>query len=207
MRKIRFQIISVIIGLGVLMFSSCDFMYDDPEEISTSGENSFYSLDASSYSAWVYVKLSTHKFKIVEMSDTDSIPADWDFAIHRYNCKTNGGSVMETEYGELSELTASGKLPSGEFVSDIMTDSVVVSDISKMMLGELVYQKTNLNMMLSHWMTLDTGSMPPSYTTSNRVYILKLKDNTYAAVRFTDYMNANGTKAYISFDYIYPLSL
>lgn len=197
----------VIIGLGVFILSSCGFMYDDPEEISTSGENYFSSLDASSYSTWVYVKLSTHKSTIVEMSDTDSIPADWDFAIHRYNCKTNGGSVMETEYEKLSELTASGKLPSGEFVSDIMTDSVVVSDISKMMLGELVYQKTNLNVMLSHWMTLDTGSMPPSYTTSNRVYILKLKDNTYAAVRFTDYMNANGTKAYISFDYIYPFSL
>ena len=207
MRKSRFEIISVIIGLGVFMLSSCGFMYDDPEEISTSGENSFSSLDASSYSAWVYVKLSTHRSEIVEMCDTGRIPADWDFAIHRYNCKTNGGSVIETKYTKLSELTASGELSSGEFVPDVMTDSVVVSDASKMLSGILMYQKTNLNMTLSHWMTLDTGSMPPSYTTSNRIYILRLKNNTYAAVRFTDYMNASGIKGYISFDYIYPLSL
>lgn len=207
MEKIRKYSISIFIGLGVLLLSSCDFMYDNPGEGTNSSSNSFSSINASSYSAWVYVNLSTHKTTTVEITDTENIPADWDFAIHRYNCKTNGGAVMETDYEQLSALTESSILLSGEFTSDIMTDSVVITDVSEMMSGKLVYQKTYLNNVLSHWMTLDTSIMPPSYTTSDRVYILKLKDDTYAAIKFTDYMNAAGTKGYISFDYIYPLSL
>ncbi len=36
--------------------------------------------------------------------------------------------------------------------------------------------------------------MPPVYTMSNQVFLIRLKDNTYAAIRFTNYMNARGIK-------------
>ena len=43
------------------------------------------------------------------------------------------------------------------------------------------------------------------YTMSNQVYLIRLKDNTYAAIRFTNYTNARGIKGYIDFDFLYPL--
>ena len=40
-----------------------------------------------------------------------------------------------------------------------------------------------------------------AYQTS---YLIRLKDNTYAAIRFTNYTNAKGIKGYIDFDFLYP---
>ena len=64
---------------------------------------------------------------------------------------------------------------------------------------------THLNDILSGWLNVDTSSMPPIYTMSNQVYLIRLKDNTYAAIRFTNYTNARGIKGYIDFDFLYPL--
>ena len=44
-------------------------------------------------------------------------------------------------------------------------------------------------------------------TLSNKVYMVKLKDGTYAAVRLTNYMNASGVKGFMTIDYIYPFEL
>ena len=46
--------------------------------------------------------------------------------------------------------------------------------------------------------------MPPIYTPSNKVYLLRMKDGTMAAIRLVSYMNAAGIKGYMTFDYIYP---
>jgi len=198
----------VFAAMGALLLPSCDFMYDDPEEAEEEvTEGHFAYVDATSYAAWTYIDLSAKKATTVSVDDEENVPAEWDFALHRYNCKTNGGAVMETEFSSLDDLTKSGALPSGSWTEDVLTDSTVVVDASHMMEGQLVYQTTNVNTVFSRWMTLDTSNMPPTYTTSDRVYLLRLADETIAAVRFTDYMDASGAKGYISFDYIYPLEL
>lgn len=46
--------------------------------------------------------------------------------------------------------------------------------------------------------------MPPIYTPSNKVYLLRMEDGTMAAIRLTSYMNAKGAKGYMTFDYLYP---
>ena len=49
--------------------------------------------------------------------------------------------------------------------------------------------------------------MPPTYTLSNKVYLVKLKVGTDAAVRLTNYMNASSVKGFMTIDYIYPFEL
>ncbi len=63
------------------------------------------------------------------------------------------------------------------------------------------------NEELSKWLNVDKSNMPPTYTLSNKVYMVKLKDGTYAAVRLTNYMNASGVKGFMTIDYIYPFEL
>lgn len=46
--------------------------------------------------------------------------------------------------------------------------------------------------------------MPPVYTLSNKVYILKLKDGTHAAIRLSDFKNALMVKEFMKIEYIYP---
>jgi predicted DNA-binding protein with PD1-like motif len=47
--------------------------------------------------------------------------------------------------------------------------------------------------------------MPPSYTLSGRIYIIRLADGTRAAVRLTNFMNAASVKGYMTLEYQYPL--
>ena len=86
---------------------------------------------------------------------------------------------------------------------DITTDKIAI-DMSGMMEGNIVYTDSYYNSVLSTWLNVDTSTMPPIYTMSNQVYLIRLKDNTYAAIRFTNYTNAKGIKGYIDFDFLYP---
>ena len=56
--------------------------------------------------------------------------------------------------------------------------------MSGMMEGNIKYTEDYRNEILSGWLNVDTSSMPPIYTMSNQVYLIRLKDNTYAAIRF-----------------------
>ena len=56
-------------------------------------------------------------------------------------------------------------------------------------------------------MNVAKSHMPPTYPLANKVYMVKLKYGTYAAVRLTNYMNASGVKGFMTIDYIYPFEL
>ena len=51
--------------------------------------------------------------------------------------------------------------------------------MSGMMEGNIKYTEDYRNDILSGWLNVDTSSMPPIYTMSNQVYLIRLKDNTY----------------------------
>lgn len=134
------------------------------------------------------------------------IPDKWDFAIHRYDIKTNEGATYKTTYTSIDEFKATGKLPKAEdFVEDEWTTDKIAIDMSGMMDGNIIYTESYRNAVLSSWLDVNTATMPPVYTMSNQVFLIRLKDNTYAAIRFTNYMNARGIKGYIDFDFQYPL--
>lgn len=182
----------------VLLFSSCaGWIYEGEGE---EGEWNTH-IDARSYADWIYIRFSSRD--TIRKKYNETAPAAWDFAIHRYDCKTNGGAVSETSCRTLEELKVAGKLPEGEFAADV--NGKIAVDMSGMMEGKIVYADSPLNEVLGRWLQVDTGQMPPVYTPSKRVYLLRLADGTYAAVLFTDFSDEAGVKGYISFDYIYPL--
>ena len=86
------------------------------------------------------------------------------------------------------------RCPKGAYVEDVWTTAKIAIDMSGMMDGNIVYMESYYNEELSKWLNVDKSNMPPTYTLSNKVYMVKLKDGTYAAVRLTNYMNASGVK-------------
>lgn len=214
MRRSRNAIFKYTIILGATMsLSACngifENIYDDPIETEMEiKENKFSQVKTVEYTEWAYIDLSARKVTTVQIGEEyeSQIPEEWDFAIHRYDIKTNGGAAFQTTYTSIDDFIAAGKLPEAEkFVKDEWTTNKIAIDMSGMMEGNIVYTDSYYNAALSSWLNVDTSTMPPIYTMSSQVYLLRLKDNTYAAIRFTNYTNAKGIKGYIDFDFSYPI--
>ncbi|WP_302535944.1 HmuY family protein, partial [Phocaeicola coprophilus] len=69
--------------------------------------------------------------------------------------------------------------------------------------GTIRYACSDYNSVLSQW--LSRKGMPPTYTLSGKVYVLRLKDGTHAALKLTDYRNEMYVNGYMRVQYIYPL--
>lgn len=216
MKKSSRAIFKCVMILGAaLSLSACEGIfegiYDDPIEAQMEiKEGSFSQINTTEYTNWVYIDLSGRKATTVEIGEeyVSEVPAEWDIAIHRYDIKTNGGAAFQTIFTSIDDLKANGKLPDEEsFVKDEWTTEKIAIDMTGMMEGNIVYTEDNRNAVLSGWLNVDTSTMPPIYTMSDQVYLIQLKDNSYAAIRFTNYTNARGVKGYIDFDYVYPLDL
>ena len=157
---------------------------------------------------WTFIDFHTQKVDSVNVTDSDQKePEEWDIAVHRYDVKTNAGAVLETGFTGFSALQNASAMPEGVYVDDVWTTAKVAIDMSGMMDGNIVYMESYYNEELSKWLNVDKSNMPPTYTLSNKVYMVKLKDGTYAAVRLTNYMNASGVKGFMTIDYIYPFEL
>ncbi len=214
MRRSSNAIFKYTIMLGAAMsLSACngifENIYDAPIETEMEiKENSFSQVKTVEYTEWAYIELSNRKVTTVPIGEEyeSQIPEDWDFAIHRYDIKTNGGAACQTRYTSIDDLKTSGKLPDEkDFVKDEWTTDKIAIDMSGMMDGNIVYTESYRNAVLSGWLDVNTSTMPPVYTMSNQVFLIRMKDNTYAAIRFTNYMNVRGIKGYIDFDFSYPL--
>ena len=165
-------------------------------------------IDATDYRRWTFIDFHTQKVDSVNVTDSDQKePEEWDIAVHRYDVKTNAGAVLETGFTGFSALQNASAMPEGVYVDDVWTTAKVAIDMSGMMDGNIVYMESYYNEELSKWLNVDKSNMPPTYTLSNKVYMVKLKDGTYAAVRLTNYMNASGVKGFMTIDYIYPFEL
>lgn len=202
---------TIILG-AAMSLSACngifESIYDAPLETEMEiKDTSFSQVKTVEYTEWAYIDLSGRKVTTVPIGEEydSKIPGDWDFAIHRYDIKTNGGAAYKTAYTSFDDLKAAGKLPEETaFVEDEWTTDKIAIDMTGMMDGNIIYTDSYRNTVLSSWLNVDTSTMPPIYTMSNQVYIIRLKDNTYAAIRFTNYTNARGIKGYIDFDFLYP---
>lgn len=219
MKKILlFQLL--IVGMTLLLFPSCNgilsSVYDDPDqedvkefgfiEVDKTTNSGMIYIDTHNYTSWTYINFKELTANSVFIEDGMVEPNSWDFAVHRYDAKTNGGSVIETGFTGLSTLKTSGKIPEGTYVEDVFTTNRIAIDMSGMLEGNIKYVDSNYNAELSKWLNVDTSGMPPTYTMSNKVYVIQLKDDTYAAVRLKNFMNASAIKGYMTIEYIYPLT-
>lgn len=162
-------------------------------------------IDATDYQEWHYIDLSG---KVVTSAAIDAeTPVTWDFAVHRYDTKTNGGAVYESganDFGSLPDLVS---IPQEAFVTDEWTTEQITVDMSQMMDGIILYAKDYYNPCLSRWLNVDTSTMPPIYTMSGKVYILRLADGSFAALRLSNFMSDAAIKGFMTIDYLYPVEL
>ncbi len=160
-------------------------------------------IDATDYTEWHYIDL--HGKSVTTASVDAEAPANWDFAIHRYDAKTNGGAVMESAAADFDMLTAVGTIPEEAFTADEWTTDKITVDMSQMMDGIIRYAEDWYNPVLSRWLRVDTSTMPPIYTLSGKVYLLRLTDGTCAALRLMNFMNDAAVKGFMTIDYLYPV--
>lgn len=215
-QKIFYLISGVIV---ILLLSSCSGIFEDiydeplPEEeneygfihIDNQKRTGRIYIDATDYQEWHYVDL---KGKIVTTATIDAeAPSNWDFAVHRYDTKTNGGAVYETMVNDFSLLPDLVDIPQEAFVSDEWTTEQITVDMSQMMNGIILYAEDYYNPCLSRWLNVDTSTMPPIYTMSGKVYILRLTDGSYAALRLSNFMSDAAIKGFMTIDYLYPIDL
>lgn len=211
----RQGIISLVIsGVAALLLPSCSDLlgdiYDEPVatseygfvKVCTDSEPGLIYINATDYTVWTYIDFE--QLRIDSLSVSDPEPAKWDFAVHRYDTKTNNAKVFGTNLSDLNDAR-SWKADGEEGVSDIWTTDVIVTDMSTMMDGYLSYEDSWYNPELSEWLDVDTSVMPPIYTLSNKVYVIQLESGEKAAVKLVDFMNSAGVKGYMSIEYIYPL--
>lgn len=198
-------------------------IYDDPEveygvapgadsvfgtlTVSQSGVSTI-KVNATEYDRWIYLDLHNRTADTVMIATEEhDAPALWDIALHRYDAKTSGAEVMRTPYTTIEQLTTSRTLPQGTWHGDIWTTDRVILDLTHMIQGVLIYTPTYLNTELSSWLDVDLSTMPPIYTSSNCVYLVKFADGTMAAMRLANYANASRVKGHLTIEFIYPLTL
>ncbi len=196
--------------LAVVSIASCD-IYDDISEMpsSTASDHSFSYIDATSYIQWVYLDLKSGAATTLPYDDDEHIPDEWTFALHRYDCKTNAGRCAETPFSSLESLSSavvngSYRLPEESEMTADVADSIII-DVSHMLDLYLGYASAMVNKEMTRWLDVNISTMPPIYTPSNKVYLLRTKEEEYVAVLFTSFTNPfyYDTKGYISFDYIW----
>ncbi|MBD5358769.1 MAG: hypothetical protein HDR88_17575 [Bacteroides sp.] len=181
-------------------------IYDEPDSgnNNTGFENEGeIFIDATSYTQWVYIDFSEQA--TVTLGYEEEAPKNWDIAVHRYDVKTNGAKVIETDYSDFDEAIKA-TIDEANLVADIWTTSQIVIDMSTMMDGYLSYTESYYNPELSKWLNVDTSTMPPIYTSSGKVYIVYLADGTRVGVKLLNYMNDMQVKGYMTIQYMYPFN-
>lgn len=134
-------------------------------------------------------------------ANIDETTFNWDIALHRYDVKTNTGSALSTTAKELSEITS---IPTSGYSTDMETDSMMV-DMSGMMKNAVGYAPGHTNPVLNKGIIADLSSMPPTFSMSGLVYLVKLSSGEYAKIKFTGYRNDSNVTGHITFDYEYPV--
>lgn len=152
-------------------------------------------------SGWTYHEVHGSVFTQLSATPTDPMPepADWDLAIHHFDARTHGGSVMMTQYTSIDDLPPISGIQ-GEFTPDKWSDTQVITDLAGMLAYHIGYQNSWFNPVLTTWTTKDFSTPPPVYSSTGRVYLLKMADGRIAALQMLNYMSAKGTKGYLTID-------
>ncbi len=201
----------------LLSLPACNGIFEDIYDMPTSETGNEYGfivvdektrrgriyIDATDYTEWHYIDLQGKRVTTTPVGD--AAPETWDFAIHRYDTKTNGAEVWESSASVFDDLPALGIVSEEQWIADEWTTDRITVDMSQMMDGVILYAEDYWNPCLSRWLDVNTSTMPPVYTLSGKIYLLRLNNGTYAALRLTNFMNDAAIKGYMTIDYLYPV--
>lgn len=209
------------------------FLPEDESEEEIPEELPYGKLDnvkVSAYDTWTYINLKTGETEthpdatewiysgtgnLREAQQAEPIGIEWHVAVHRYEFKTNGATVLNTG---TTDMDAVSTLPEGTYTADEVapyeTESVketggyVLSmDLAGMMDGSVGYAHNPvINRPLCDGITRTaTGTMPPTvYDTTKAVFVLKWADGNWAKLQLTSTSHTStGVTHYLSFNYKY----
>ena len=208
----------IVMAIAALMpLSACNGIfsdiYDEADAETTTGGYGFVTaptqaepgkiyVDATSYTQWVYLDFVSMTATTLNVSENP--PESWDIAVHRYDAKTNGAAVAESGASGFGSFESLINPSEAEFKTDVFTTTQIVTDMSTMMDGYLGYVESDYNAELSKWLNVDKSTMPPIYTLSNKVYVVKLKNGRKLALKLENFMNDTGIKGFLTIKYVYP---
>lgn len=178
------------------------------DEGSSTGSTITQGKKSGQYMYWFDVfgaGIKSNTFSYFTPTAEQTAPEEWTIAIHRNNVRTNGGAVLETTYTSMDQLPESSEaFRSMTFKEDQWTENEVWDGQEQMLLGYVPSQGIAINRVLSSWLSMEIPPMPPSFSMNNHVFVLRLKDGSYAALQLENYLAPNGTKCYLTINYKYP---
>lgn len=177
-------------------------------DVPTAPVESFDADQTGIYTYWYDVfgeGISKHEFRSSYPTARQPEPDHWDIAVHRNNVRTNGGAVYQTSLTDLSQVASGATYAALPFVEDTwdQTNVWVVQD--QMLQGMIGNQRIKINTELSKWLTMDIPPMPPRFNYNGNVFIIRLKDGTYAALRLKNYKTPTNLNCGLTIEYKYPL--
>lgn len=150
--------------------------------------------------------ISRYEYRSFFPTLPQSEPECWSFAVHRNNVRTNAGEVARTDFHSFDELPEGTEwIKSLTFARDEWNETDVWTIQERMLLGLIGNQGIEINNTLSSWLTINIPPMPPAFTHSDNVFILRLADGSLAALQLEDYQSSTGTKCCLTINYMYPL--
>ncbi len=150
--------------------------------------------------------LQNNEFRNFVPTSQQPEPQEWTLAFHRNNVRTNDCGVCQTEYNSIEELlSANLDLTQLSYKTDEWSENEVWDDQSQMMRCLIASQGIAINKVLSSWLTIQMPPMPPAYIYNNKVFILKMPNDKYAALQLKDYRSTTGVACCLTINYRYPL--
>lgn len=133
-------------------------------------------------------------------------PEAWSFAVHRSEVRTNGGGVWASELKDIDRATEAD-YAGADYAGDEWSENEVWSD-SRTMISQLVpSQGIAVNRVLGSWLHM---TLMPDYERDGRVYFLRLKDGTFAALQLVNHIGSipgdpSPIRCYLTIKVRYPL--
>ncbi len=188
----------LLCAMFATLLTSCNKNNDDQPDVPAAEVE--HSLDATSYTTWHYIDLSTNK--VIASSDDDNyqVPTEmknstqWDIAICRYQIRTNSGASTTNGKGGLYTYTNGATITD---VTELPSSLSWVADISveqPQMSGDpLTYSISTAVVSVME------GGMPPTWVKSP-LYLVKSGDGAEVyVVDMMSYKDDTGTSGYVKF--------
>lgn len=150
--------------------------------------------------------LEINEFREFIPTAAQQMPEHWTIAVHRNNVMTNGCLVAATTFDDFDDLPEDKSFLSAlTFEGDTWTENEVWCVQERMLQGLIGSQGISVNRTLSSWLEVSIPPIPPAFNINRKVFIIKLTDGTYGALRLQDYQSPTGVKCCLTINYRYPL--
>ena len=188
MKKINLRNFMMVVA-AILVLYSCDKENNDPivSEVTT-------TVDATSYSDWVYYSFSEDT--IVDVVDPKT-STNWDIGLMRNHLKTNSGSSGNGDGGAYD----AGVVDFDLLLVAPETGYVVDDSVAAFSMATMEYTNIAASSVLETWGSF-TEDTPPLFEFTNNVFVIKTPLGNYAKVIFLNYYGTEGS-GYITFKYLY----